>query len=237
MWMVRLSFPIWLVIVLNDAINVAPKARQREYEQNAQNEVPKNKAKQDFIGMCEQHALQATQILQVIDSRMPRRLFVDEPYELSGPQLPVKLLECVTKRLTPACIDLKLDSIEWAFRHLERDGPCKRGAPTDKEAVFSDKESCIGGYRRYDHLDGNEFKLIEIDKPASDYVVRVGEAVPMGIGFESTRKYEITLEATRTKKMFAKTEIVVLSNSVRPAACPNPENEVAQMVWQVFQKH
>lgn len=223
LWAIRLSFPLWFGWTLIAAINVDPKAAQVRFDQN---ELLASKALQKFNNLCEQHAPHATQILQIVNYETPKRLFIDGPADSFGQGLATQLAKCVKAKLTPECSRLKLESIEWATLHSSTFSPCKRG-------VLPGMTSCLPEYKRHDFSDGN-FNGIEIDHPASDYVIRIGDAERTGESSEEIQKYQITIEARGTRQSLAKTEILVKSAGL--VACPSPENEVANMLLRVFAK-
>lgn len=220
-WAIRLSFPVWIAWSVFYGIHIAPKISQQRDEQN---ELLRNSARQQFSNLCQQRASHATQILKVVDSEFPRRILVDQPDELYGLEVSLKLANCVTNRASPACSGLKLESIEWAWLHSPGFAPCKRGTEPGNG-------SCLPEYKRYD-LGDRKFSYIEIDQPTSEYVIRVEKPIKTGEGFEEVRKYQVSLEEMGTRQLLAKTEI--LANWAGPAPCPNPENEVAQMLLRVF---
>lgn len=223
LWVIRLSFPVWFAWALISAINVDPKAAQLRHEQN---ELLASKALQKFNSLCEQHAPHATKILEVVNYEIPKRLFIDAPADLFGREFGTQFAKCVTKKMTPECSRLKLESIEWALLHSSSFSPCKKG-------ILPGMGNCLPEYQRHDLSDGN-FSSIEIDQPVSDYVIRIGDAERTGENSEEIRKYQISIEARGTRQSFAKTEILVQSAGF--VSCPSPENEVAHMLLRVFSK-
>lgn len=222
LWAIRLSFPVWIAWGIIDLKYIDPYFGRLRHERN---ELLQDKARHEFSSLCEQHTPQATQILQVVNTEAPRRFFIDQPDDLSGLSLSLNLARCVTKQLAPACSSIKLESIEWASLHSKGMGPCKNG-------IVPDTNRCLPEYYRYE-LGERNFRVVAIDQPTSNYVIRVEKAVETGEKFEQKiRKHQITLETKETRQPLAKIE--VLTNWVRSTPCPNPENEVAQMLLQVF---
>jgi hypothetical protein len=218
---IRLSFPVWIASTIVYGKYIEPHFSRLNAEQN---EVLKYKARQAFVNLCEKHAPQATQILQVVENESPKRVFIDQPDELFGLEVSLNLANCVTGKASPACSRVKLESIEWARLHSRGFAPCKSG-------VVPGTDRCLPEYKRYD-LGDRQFSLVDIDQPTSDYVVRVDRAVETGERLDKIRKYLITLETRETRRPLAKTEI--LANWVGPAPCPKPADEVAQMLLRVF---
>lgn len=218
---VRMSFPVWVASTIVYGKYIEPHFSRLEAERN---ELLRNEARQAFGKLCEEHAPRATQILQVVENETPKRVFIDQPRELYGLEVSLKLAYCVTNQSSPACSRMKLESIEWASLHSRGFGPCKSG-------VAPGTDQCLPEYKRYD-LGDRKFGTVDSDRSTSDYVVRVNPAIETGEKFGKIRKYQITLETKDTRRPLAKTEI--LKNWVGPGPCPNPENEVAQMLLRVF---
>lgn len=221
LWAIRFSFPLWFAWIVVDYKYINPYLSRINAEQN---ELLKSNAKQVFDSLCEKHTPQATRILKVLKGATPKSIFIEQPDELFGLEVSLKLARCVTSQATPACSQLKLESIEWAWLHTKDFAPCKNG-------VQSASIRCLPEYKRFDIGERN-FNLADIEQPTSDYVVRVDQAVQTGEQFENIRRYRITLEPKGVGQPLATTEI--LASWLGSAPCPNPENEVAQMLLAVF---
>lgn len=183
LWAIRLSFPLWIAWSFIDHKYITPYFSRINAEQN---ELLKSNAKQAFDSLCEKHTPQATRILKVVKGVTLKSVFIDQPDELFGLEVSLKLATCVTRHSTPVCSQMKLESIEWAWLHSIGLRPCKSG-------VQSGTDRCFPEYKRYD-LSERKFSLADIEQPTSDYVVRVDRAVQTGEQFEKIRKYRITLE-------------------------------------------
>lgn len=221
LWAIRLSFPAFIAFAAIYYTYLDPYLGKLRAEKRKSLEI---EARLEFSSLCEQHIPQSTQILATVNAELPKRLFIDETRDYSGLDINMKLAQCVTQKLTPACSSMALESIEWSW--INTLGPCKSG-------VVPDTNRCLPEYRRYDLVEGR-FNYFEFDQPTSNYIIRVEKAIKSGEGIKEFEKYQVTLETKETHQVLAKTE--VLKNRIQSPPCPNPENEVAQMLLGVFSK-
>lgn len=226
-WIVWFSFPLWLIWVFIEHEYIEPVQRKVNYEIGE--EIRKN-AGEAFMSLCENHLPAATKIIQTTDSRRPKSIYVDQPDELYGPDISLKLATCISKESGALCNDLGVEFIEWAWLHSPGFSPCKNGENPENS-------QCLPEYKRYDFAK-QKFSVSDIAEPVSNYTVKVDvpkrQAGKNGFGVEEIRRYQVTLLSNQTQQALAKTEI--LMGWTGGAPCPNPENEIAKMISQVFPK-
>ncbi len=226
-WIVWLSFPLWLAWLFIGHGYIEPAHRKVDYERG---EEIKKIAGQAFMSLCENHLPAATKIIQPSDSRRPKSIYVDQPDELYGPDISLKLATCISKESGALCNDLGFEFIEWAWLHSPGFSPCKNGEnPKNNQ--------CLPEYKRYEFAK-QKFSVSDIAEPVSNYTVKVDvptkQAGKNGFGLEEIRRYQVTLLSNQTQQALAKTEILMSWTGGAP--CPNPENEIAKMITQVFPK-
>ncbi len=224
LWAVRLSFPMLIVSMIGYFVCIEPILLRFSSERER---VGWNKAEQAFGSLCEKHVPQATKILKVVENEFPKRIFIDRIEFGFGQLFAVTLADCVTRRSTPACSRLKLESIEGVRFASEDFGPCKSGRVVGSTTPGMD-DSCRPKYWGY-AIGESKVRPVDIDQPTSDYIIRVGPTVETGVGYGTIRKYQITFETKETRQVLAKTEILNMR-----ASCPEPEEAIARMLLQVF---
>ncbi len=207
-WAVRLSLPI----VVLGYIYVYPVFERMKDVRGAQ---VRSKLAATFEAECKTHAPTATRILHVESAERPKTVYVEEPKELYGPKISQRLVDCTYRRV-PACQELDLNAVEWAWQRSIGNGPCKAGADPSRPGA------CLPDYNRTD-FGAERIKVIPIERPASQYIIRVKENSGRTLAPAGIRRYHVTLESLRTAQVLASTEL--LMSSVAPP-CQSFETEV-----------
>lgn len=213
-WAVRLSLPITILWT----IFLDPVFDKMEDKGNAQK---RSERMATFAAECKVHATSATSILHVESTERPKTVYVEEPAELFGPEISRRLINCIQGR-APACQEIALDSVEWARKHSTGFQPCRAGVEP------SHSGQCVE-FNRTD-FGADRIKPTPIDKPASQYIIRVEQkANTFELG--EIRRYYVTLESLRTAQVLARTELL-MSGEAPP--CQNFETEIARMLTRSF---
>lgn len=74
LWAIRLSFPAWIALSFIHLKYIDPYFDHLRHEQD---ELLKERARNEFTSRCEKHTPQATQILRIVKNEHPERLFID----------------------------------------------------------------------------------------------------------------------------------------------------------------
>ncbi len=214
-WAVRLSLPI----VILWAIFVQPALDKSE--QDRQSRV-RGEQRAAFEVECKSRAASATRIFHVESTEWPKIIYVEEPDELYGPEIGQRLVRCTQGRV-PVCRELALNAVEWAWKHSSGFGPCKVGADSSRPG------QCLPEFNRTE-FEAEGIKVTPIEKPASQYIIRV-EIANRTYRADEIRRYHVTLKSLQTAQVLASTEL--LMSWVAPP-CQDFDTEVASMLTRSF---
>lgn len=212
-WAVRLSVPLLILWGIHvDPLIEKAKDKERELATSA--------AIDSFQAACKAHAPQP-QIVQVANTGSPKMIFIDE-VDLFGPEITYRFVGCLL-RSSPACQGLKVEAVEWALHHSSGFRPCEAGPDPQRPG------QCLPEFHRTT-LDAGRAQVASIDKPMSEYRIRVRQEAP-AVKEDQVRRFQVTLESMDTKQVLARSEL--LMSWVSPP-CQDVVAEVSSMLTHSF---
>ncbi|WP_152223890.1 hypothetical protein [Pseudomonas sp. SCB32] len=215
-WVIRLSLPVWIALNLLYALYVDPfLSRLQSMRRKA--------VENEYMSLCEQYTPQATKILKTLNVEPPRNVFVDDDSDGSEKlELYIKLAECLARPKDSSCNGLSLDFIDWKYRDGLSYPHCKNGAVPNARV-------CLPELKRYE-LAGREIKIVDIEKPASNYIIRVNSIPPIEQAGTVIDRFRVALETREPSQLLAESTILYRWQ----APCPKPEAAAAKMLLGVF---
>ena len=188
-------------------------------------------AGQKFDGLCQAHVGQATQVLAVASVSRPKHFVIDETANFRSPVV-WHLGDCIRDKRNPACTATGIEFLEfseaWYMSESGQSRVCED--KTCRQEIIS--------FRRSIDRSGGTTQLVPVEKPVSNFVIRIGAATDSGQSlapFKRAEAHTITLEDASTGKVYARTAFLTRHSSQSlDRECPDSVNEVASMILRVF---